>query len=129
MVRQLPTLSILHYVYGAFVCLTGLGLLFIVAVGGLLGSDLVMDDAGNGPPEWVGTFIESFGWAMFVFVEFWGVMNLLSGYWISKHINRTGTQVVAAFNCLNIPLGLVLAIFTFVAMSDKDVEDLYAYRA
>jgi hypothetical protein len=128
MTRHLSTLSVLHYVYGAFICLTGLGLMFVVGVGGLLSSDLVQQGNGDAPPEWIGRFIQGFGLTLFLIVEGWGVLNMLSGYWISRRSNRMATMVIGALNCLSIPLGLALGIFTLVALNDKEVEEAYTYR-
>ncbi|MEZ4758071.1 MAG: hypothetical protein R2817_14680 [Flavobacteriales bacterium] len=128
MQRHLSTLSILHYVYGAFICLTGLGLVLVVGVGGLLSSDLVQHGDGDAPPEWIGRLLQGFGMILFVLVESWGLLNMLSGYWIAKRRNRTGTQVIAALNCLNMPLGLALGIFTFIALGDDAVKHEYDQR-
>ncbi|MBK9418749.1 MAG: hypothetical protein IPN62_16080 [Flavobacteriales bacterium] len=134
MQRHLSTLSILHYVYGAFVCLSGLAALVIILVGGFLSSDL-LNEATDGEriPAFVGVLVQSLGWVILVVVEVWGVMNMLSGSWIANRRNRTGSQVVAAFNCLNIPFGLALGIFTFMALGDDAVKQEYqggtpAYR-
>jgi hypothetical protein len=58
-------------------------------------------------------------------VEAWGIINILSGGWIASRRNRTGTQVVAAFNCLNVPFGLALGIFTFITLGDDGVKRAY----
>jgi len=127
MTRHLSTLSVLHYVYGAIICLSGLALLFVIGVGGLLGSDLVQQGNGDSTPQWIGRFIQGFGTTLFVVVEGWGVLNMLSGYWISRRSNRMASLVIGALNCLSVPLGLALGIFTLIALNDKEVEDAYAY--
>jgi hypothetical protein len=134
MQRHLSTLSILHYVYGAFVCLSGLAALAIILVGGFLSSDL-LNEATNGEriPAFVGALVQSLGWVILVMAEVWGVLNILSGSWIANRRNRTGIQVVAAFNCLNVPFGLALGIFTFMTLGDDAVKqefqsDSPAYR-
>jgi F0F1-type ATP synthase membrane subunit a len=62
---------------------------------------------------------------LFVFIEAKGVMNLISASLIAKRKGRTFTYVTAALNCLNIPFGLALAIFTFIVMGDKEVRMEY----
>ena len=73
MQRHLSTLSILHYVYGAFVCLSGLAALVIILVGGFLSSDL-LNEATDGEriPAFVGVLVQSLGWVILVVVEMWG---------------------------------------------------------
>ena len=125
MERHLSTLSILHYIYGAFVCLSGLAAFAIVLVGGLLSSDLVNNAGGDGVPALIGGVIQTLGWTVLVFVEAWGILTMVSGSWISNRRNRTGTQVVAALNCFNVPFGLALGIFTFITLNDEGVKRAY----
>lgn len=126
MKRHLSTLSILHYVYGAFVCLMGFVALIFIFLGTFLSSDFIAENSqGEAPPEWLGGLFQVFGWVLFVFIEMWGILTLLSGSWINKRKNRTGSQVVAAFNCLNIPFGIALGIFTFVVLNDEEVRNEY----
>jgi hypothetical protein len=37
-------------------------------------------------------------------------------------------MIIGALNCLSIPIGLALGIFTLITLSSKEVEDAYAYR-
>lgn len=125
MTRHLSTLSILHYVYGAFVCVGGCFALIFIFLGSFLGSDFLASNSGEAPPEWLGGFFQVLGWVLFALIEAWGILTILSGTWIAKGKNRTGTLVVAGFNCLNIPFGIALGIFTFVVMMDEEVKQAY----
>lgn len=126
MKRHIPSLSILHYVYGAFVCMSGLVAFAIIFLGSFIGSDLVADSGDGGPVlRLAGALIETGGWVIFTVVEVWGLLNILSGYWISRRRNRTASQVIAAFNCLSIPFGLALGLFTFVVLGDEEVRQDY----
>ena len=125
MKHNLHTLVVLHYVYGAFVCLIGSVLLVLVILGSAMHCGSFMDLGENPPPHWVGSFLQGLGMFLFVFVEAKGIMNLISASLISRRKGRTFTYVTAALNCLNIPFGLALAIFTFIAMGDKEVRVEY----
>jgi quinol-cytochrome oxidoreductase complex cytochrome b subunit len=126
MTRHLSTLSILHYVYGAFVCLSGFVALIFIFLGGFLSSDFIAQQSQNEPvPHWLGTFFQTFGVILFVVIEVWGILTILSGSWIAKRKNRTGSLVVAGFSCLNMPLGILLGIFTFVVLLDEEVKRAY----
>jgi len=128
MTRHLSTLSILHFVYGAFLCVSGLAAVFIIGVGTLIGSELITDSGGEPVPEVIGGFIQAFGLTILILVELWGVLNLLSGYWIGRRTNHTASMIIGALNCLSIPIGLALGIFTLITLSSKEVEDAYTYR-
>lgn len=126
MKRHLSTLSILHYIYGAFVCMGGLAALVFIVLGMFLSSDFVADQSNDRQiPGIIGTIFQSFGWGIFIIAELWGLLNILSGYWISRRRNRTATQVIAAFNCLSIPFGSALGLFTFAVLSDDEVKQEY----
>lgn len=129
MKHHLSTLSILHYVYGAFICLAGVAVLALVFAGSFLNSDWLQQQPGGGPPRMVGALLSTLGWVLFALIELQGVLNLISAVRIGQHKGRTLSQVVAAFNCLNIPFGLALGIFTFVVLGNREVQDLYALQA
>ena len=125
MQRHLSTLSILHYAYGAFICLSGLAITAVILVGGFLRSDFVNEAGGDRVPAFIGAVIQTYGWVLLVTVEAWGILTMLSGSWIASRRNRTGSQVVAALNCLNMPLGLALGIFTLITLNDEGVKQEY----
>ena len=121
----MSTLSILHYVYGALVCLGGVALLILVFLGHAMQSDWFVEHGGEAPPPFVGAFLSWLGWVLFLLVETKGVLNLVSAGMIQKRRNRTFSQVVAAFNCINIPFGVALGVFTFVTLNDAEVKAEY----
>jgi hypothetical protein len=125
MKHNLPTLSILHYVYGALVCLGGFAALLFMGIGTFLSSDLVMEGPGEVPPDWLGSFFKAFGAGLFVVLEVWGILILLSGYWISQRRNRTASIVIAALCLLSFPIGTALGIFTLVVLANEDVRQEY----
>jgi hypothetical protein len=55
------------------------------------------------------------------------VLNVASGICIQKRQARTFSIVVAAINCLHIPLGTVLGVFTLVVLLRESVRDLYTF--
>lgn len=129
MKHHLSVLSALHYVFGALQCLVGLALLGVVLVGGFLNSDWLSAQAEVPPPAWVGGLLQTVGWVLFFLVEAWGVLNLVSARAISMRRQRTLSMVTAALNCLTIPLGLVLGIYTFITLSDPEVRAAYGLHA
>ncbi|MBX2982524.1 MAG: hypothetical protein KF843_07630 [Flavobacteriales bacterium] len=129
MKHHLSTLSVLHYVYGVLICVIGFVLLSLVFFGTVLNSSWMQEEMGNAPPLFVGTFLYGLGWFLFILVEVHGVLNLISARMIDKRKGHTFTQVVAALNCLNIPFGIALGIFTFVVLGDKEVRMEYGMVA
>jgi hypothetical protein len=54
-----------------------------------------------------------------------GVLNLISGWCLCARKCRTFSMVVAGINCLHIPLGTVLGVFTIVVLIRDSVRELY----
>lgn len=129
MKHHISVLSVLHYVFGTLICVGGLFLLFFVALGGFLSSDWLAEQSNEPPPLWLGGFLQTLGWVLFIFAEIWGVLNIVSGYNISVRKGRTLSFVTAALNCLNVPFGLGLGIYTFIALSDAQVRQEYGLPA
>jgi len=55
-----------------------------------------------------------------------GVLNLISGICLRARKGRTFSLVVAGFNCLHIPPGTVLGVFTIVFLIRDSVRELYS---
>lgn len=126
MVRNLSTLSILHYVYGGLMLLGGVIVAVVFfAIGGIMDSDLVQHSS-DPPPAGLAAIFQGLGSAVAVFVALWGVLVILSGSWIAKRRNRTGSMIVAGFCCLSFPLGTALGIFTLVVLANDEVQRAYA---
>ena len=53
------------------------------------------------------------------------ILNLLTGIFLRTRKYRTFSFVVAALNCLQIPIGTVLGIFTIVVLARDSVRELY----
>ena len=67
--------------------------------------------------------------AMYFFFGLFTVLaaigNFLAGLYLKKRKNRTFIMVVAGINCLQIPFGTVLGVFTIVVLSRPAVTNLF----
>ena len=54
-----------------------------------------------------------------------GVLNLLSGMFLARRKLRTFSLVVAVMNCIHIPLGTVLGVFTIIVLLRPSVREVY----
>lgn len=124
MKHNLGTLSILYYVYGAFTCLIGVVILILVLMGIMLNTDLVQGGS-DAPPAFVGSALQIIGWVLFAIIEAIGILKMLSGRWIARRINRTGSLIIAGSSCLSFPLGTALGVFSFVVLTNPEVQKEY----
>jgi hypothetical protein len=78
-----------------------------------------------------GDFLDSFVWFyvfMGVVCVVAGVLNVLSGVFLRRRRHRVFSLVVAGLNCLQIPFGTVLGVFTFVVLLRDSVRESYFSR-
>jgi anaerobic C4-dicarboxylate transporter len=115
-------LVIFHYVFAG---LGGLGLLFL---GGhaIVMFTLFFDGQGSGPPPRdLLLYLPVLYGAAALLVLGASLLNFLSARWMKQRKNRTFSLIVAGLNCLQIPLGLVLGIFTFIVLCRPAVMEEY----
>ena len=129
-IHHLKMLSIFHFI-GA-----GLGILGILF---LLAHYAIFQTVFNDPKMWQGShqkpppaeILALLKW-FYVIGGLWfvlsGALNLISGFFIRARKNRMFSIVVAGFNCLHVPLGTALGVFTIIVLMRDSVRELYGDR-
>ena len=122
---HLRILGILHYVSA------GLSLLGTCAFGAwtaMIFTLAGMEPRGGGqpPPEEFVWLMGGFGVAMVLFSLATVVAQALAGRNLHRRTGRTLVLVVAALECLNMPLGTILGVFTFVVLGRPSVRAAFA---
>ena len=124
---HLNLLSIFHFV-GAGLAL--LGILFLIAHFALMHFVFMnpafwQNQKGVPPPqEFFSIFI-----VFYIVGGIWFVvsatLNVLSGLFLHKRRNRTFSLVVAGINCVHMPLGTLLGVFTMIVLLRPSVREIY----
>ena len=73
-------------------------------------------------------FFAAFKWFYLIFgIWFFGsaMLNVISGFCLRARKGRTFSFVVAGVNCLHIPFGTTLGVFTIIVLLRDSVRDLY----
>jgi hypothetical protein len=123
--EHLRLLSIFHFVVSG---LTLFGIAFLCVHYFMMHTIFSNPDAWKGqnaPPK---GFLDAFIWFyvfMGVILLTASVLNLLSGLFLRQKKHRTFSVVIAAINCIQIPIGTALGIFTIVVLSRETVRQLY----
>ena len=124
--EHLKLFSIFHYVVGGmaglFACFPILhlilGLFFILAP----------DKFGHGtqqPPAFLGWFFVGFA-SVFIFAGWTlAVLVLVSGRFITRRKHYTFCFVVACVECIFMPFGTVLGVFTILVLNRQSVKGLF----
>jgi hypothetical protein len=77
------------------------------------------------PPVVVSGFLGVAGIVVFTVVVAIACLNLLVANWLLARRNWTAIIVMSALNCLSIPLGLALGVFTMVVLNRPTVRPLF----
>jgi len=124
---HLKLLSIFHYVGAG---LAFFGILFLLAhfaiFHAFLANPKMWENQKQGPPP--AEFFALFKWFYLVFGVWFlasGVLNVISGLCIRARKHRTFSLVVGGINCLHIPLGTLLGVFTIIVLIRDSVRELY----
>lgn len=125
---HLRLLAVFHYV-GAALAVLGLGFplvhyLFFHAV--MANPDMWKGPkSGPPPPEVFFAFFRIFYvvFGFFLLASLAG--NLLSAIFLGQRRHRTFSLLVAGLNCLHVPVGTVLGVFTFVVLLRPSVREAY----
>ena len=125
--EHLKLLAIFHYVV-AGLAVAGIGLLILhfAIMSVFLDNPAMWKNSPNPPPR---EFFAIFKWiylAAGLCLILAAISNLLSGLFIRDRKHRTVSLVIAALNCLQIPFGTVLGVFTIVVLVRDSVSQLYA---
>jgi hypothetical protein len=125
---HLRLLSIFHYV-GAGLAILGLGFLamhYFLFHAFLNNPEMWKNQKNAVPPP--KEFFAIFRWLYVVFgvwLVISGVLNLLSGIFLGCRKYRTFSLIVAVINCIHIPLGTVLGVFTIIVLLRPSVREVY----
>ena len=124
--EHLRLLSIFHYVVGGITALFACFPFIHLAVGiGLISGAFPTGPGQESPPLWAGwlfiviaSVMIFIGWALAVAV-------LVAGKFFGRHDHYMYCFVVAAIECLLMPFGTVLGVFTIIVLSRPSVKALF----
>jgi hypothetical protein len=125
---------IFHYIYGPVLMLFSSVFIFHIVLGvAMLKNPAFFFPAGSGPGSmgpsppppfiaWMmiimGSFAVLAGWTL-------GILTIFSGRAIANRKARTFSIVIAAINCISVPIGTALGVFTMVVLLRDSVKTHY----
>jgi hypothetical protein len=125
---QIKLLAVFHFVLSglallgmAFLCLHYFMMHYFFAH-----PEMWKGNGVNGPPK---EFFEVFIWFYFVMGFLFALAcaaNILSGVFLRQRKHRMFSLVVAGLDCLQIPFGTALGVFTFIVLLRESVRQSYA---
>jgi hypothetical protein len=129
---HLRLLSIFQYVMAGITALYGLFPIFHIGLGALMVSGKSGFPVGapghEGFPPEMGWLFIVFGIVFILIAESFAVMWFLSARWITARKNLTFILIAAGFECLHIPFGTAVGVFSFVVLQRPSVRALFEAR-
>ncbi|MGB0776178.1 MAG: hypothetical protein ACPG32_01430 [Akkermansiaceae bacterium] len=129
--EHITILCVFHYVICGlcFAALLFLGVHYYI-MQSVLSFDAASPSAGSNPPpeELLTVFMLGYGVMGLVLIVL-GIINFLSARFMKRRKNRIFSLVVAGINCLNMPAGTTLGVFTIIALLRESVQLDYKQKA
>lgn len=125
---HLRLLGVFHFVF-AGLAVVGIGFLalhYAIMHTLFTNPEMWQNPRGGGHPP--AQFFAAFKWFYFIFgtlLVVAAIANLVSGLFIWKRKCRTFLLIVAGLNCIQIPFGTVLGVFTIIVLLRDSVRELY----
>ena len=120
--RHLDLLSVFHYIVGGLTALFASFPLIHVAVGLAL---LLGDFNADPPPPFLGWLFMGIGGVLVIGGWTLAVLMIIAGRKLKRRTSRTYCLVVAGLECLAMPLGTILGVFTIITLTKDSVKKLF----
>jgi hypothetical protein len=130
--EHLRLLSIFHYIVGALAALFSFFPLLYTTVGAIF-IFVARHQAATGskpgqepPPEFIGWIFAVIGSLMFLLGIAIAICILITGRSLAKRTRYWFAFVMACIECLFLPFGTILGVFTIIVLSRESVKELFA---
>jgi hypothetical protein len=128
--EHLRLLSIFHYIVGGLAALFSLFPLLYTIVGAIFVARHGTPGPGEeAPPEFIGWILAVIGSLLFSLGTAIAICTLIAGRSLAKHTRYWFAFVMACIECLFIPFGTILGVFTIIVLSRESVKTLFLTAA
>jgi hypothetical protein len=128
--KHLDLLAMFHYIVGGITAFFACFPLLHVAMGVAILSGKFSDNSqGSAPPEFVGWMFVIMGSVFILFGWALALVMILTGRKLHQRKHRTFCMVVAGVECIFMPFGTILGVFTLVKLNEQKVKDLFQENA
>jgi hypothetical protein len=127
--QYLSLLAIFHYALGGLTFFCSLCPIMEIVVGVVMvsGAFPTPPPGAGGPPPFIGFFNIVFYGLMLLIMYAQAIMSCMAGYYLNKRKRWKFCMVTAAFNCLSVPFGTALGVFTIITLARESVKDVFEH--
>ncbi|MBX3119553.1 MAG: hypothetical protein KF784_10845 [Fimbriimonadaceae bacterium] len=124
--EHLRLLNLFHRIYAGIVTLFScFGLLYIAFGVTVLSGNMPEGKNSPGDERFMGFIMTFFGSGFVVVALAYAILNWIASNRYVERRGKTFLIVVAAINCLNAPVGLLLGVFSLVVLMRPTVAELF----
>lgn len=120
--EHLRLLSVFHYVVAAFAALFSLFPVIHLVIGIAMLTGGFAKGTEDPELKWVGGFFVAFASAWIVMGLTFAICVLLAGRNLAKRTRYTFCLVMAGLECMFVPFGTVLGVFTLILLTKDEVK-------
>ena len=125
-IRNLDMLALFHYIVGGITALFSCLPFIHVFIGLSMVSGKFVENSSSGPPEpWFGWLFVIMGAVFIVLGWSLAVCMLIAGRKLKARKGRMFCMVVAGVECMLMPFGTVLGVFTLIALNKDSIRALF----
>lgn len=130
-IKHLELLSIFHYVVGGIIALFSCMFFMHVFMGiaMLNGSFFGESTSGELPPPFMGWMFLIMGSGAILFGWITAIFIIVAGRKLKARKSRLFCIIVAGIECMFMPFGTVLGIFTLITLTKESVKELFEQNA
>ena len=124
--QYLKLLSIFHYVVGGLAALFACFPIIYIAVGILMVyAPGTMESEGDALPAMFGWIFIVIGAGLMLLGWAFAVFTILTGRYLARKVHYLFCMVMAAIECLFMPFGTVLGVFTIIVLCKPSVKKMF----
>ncbi|MBD3264791.1 MAG: hypothetical protein GF375_06790 [Candidatus Omnitrophica bacterium] len=126
--EHLKILSVFHYVVSVFMFVVASFFIIHIVLGAsiVISPETMLDDKGHPPPAFIGWIFILMG--SIVIFGGWSLAGCLiaAGRFLTRRKHYLFCLIVAGLNCLFVPLGTILGIFTLIVLLRDSVKGSFS---
>ena len=125
--EHLKLLSIFHYVVGGIAALFAFFPIFHLVFGlAMIFASAALDAKGQGPPAFLGWFFVIFAAMLIAAGLIFAAFVATTGYFLGKRRHHLFCLVMGGVECLFMPFGTVLGVFTIIVLIRPSVKQIFS---
>lgn len=125
-IKHLDLLSLFHYIFGGITALTScLPIIHVILGFSMVSGKLFEESNGSASPAFIGWIFVIIGTVSIVMGLSIAVCMIVAGGKLKRRKNRVFCMVVAGIECMYMPLGTILGVFTLIALNKESIQEIF----